>query len=323
LKSKKNQETQGGLFSSIVNGLKKTRNALSSGLGNLFLGKKVIDAALMKEIETQLILADVGITVTQKIIADLTKKISRHELNDPTALYKALKEQLLAVLKVSNEKTLPASFSKPSVILVVGVNGTGKTTSIGKLAKHFQNKQMKILLAAGDTFRAAAIEQLQVWGERNAIPVISQKIGSDSASVIFDAYTATKSRNADLLIADTAGRLHTQNHLMEELKKIKRVLAKMDPLAPQEILLVLDATTGQNALKQAEAFNEAMGVTGIIITKLDGTAKGGIVFAIADKMKIPIYFVGVGEKIDDLLPFEAETFVNALFESDGDHLVPC
>ncbi len=313
LKSKKNEEKKGGFFSSFTRGLKKTRDHLSSGLGNLFLGKKVIDQSLMEEIETQLILADVGVEVTQKIINNLTKQVSRKELNDSEALYEALKQQLLSILNPSLDQTLLENFHRPSAILVIGVNGTGKTTSIGKLAKFFQEKKMKVMLAAGDTFRAAAIDQLQVWGERNHIPVIAQHIGADSASVIFDAYTAAKSRDFDLLIADTAGRLHTQTHLMEELKKIKRVLQKIDSEAPHEVLLVLDATTGQNALKQAEIFHQAMGITGIIITKLDGTAKGGIVFAIADKMKIPIYFIGVGEQIDDLLPFDKEAFVNALF----------
>jgi fused signal recognition particle receptor len=318
LKSKKNKEKkEGGLFSSIAKGLKKTRDSLSSGLGTLFLGKKIIDQALMEEIETQLILADIGVEVTQKIISDLTRKISRKELNDSDALYTALKQDLLAILNVMPARKLLQSGQKPSVILVIGVNGTGKTTSIGKLARHYQQQQMKVMLAAGDTFRAAAIEQLQVWGDRNNIPVISQHTGADSASVIFDAYTATKARDFDLLIADTAGRLHTQNHLMEELIKIKRVLSKIESKAPQEVLLVLDATTGQNALKQAEQFHAAMGVTGIIITKLDGTAKGGIVFAIANKMKLPIYYIGIGEKIDDLLPFEPEAFVDALFESEA------
>jgi fused signal recognition particle receptor len=317
LKSKKNNEKkEGGFFSSIKTGLKKTRESFSSGLGNLFLGRKVIDKELLEDIETQLILADVGVAVTQKIIADLTQKISRKELNDAQAVIAALKEQLITILSTTNTRTFLAQTQKPQVVLVIGVNGSGKTTTIGKLAHRYQLQDQKIILAAGDTFRAAAIEQLQVWGERNQIPVIAQHSGADSASVIFDAYQAATARNFDLLIADTAGRLHTQQHLMEELKKIKRVLGKIEPSAPHEILLVLDASTGQNALRQAEQFNQALGITGMIITKLDGTAKGGIVFAIAQKMNLPIYFVGVGEKITDLLPFNPIEFVDALFEQE-------
>jgi fused signal recognition particle receptor len=316
LKSKKIKEKKGkGFFSSLSNGLRKTRESLSNGLDTLFLGKKAIDKALLEEIETQLILADVGVEVTQKIIDDLTHKVSRKELSDSTALFSHLKQELLAILNQNTEHTLFKVTKKPAVILVIGVNGTGKTTSIGKLAKHLQEQDKKIMLAAGDTFRAAAIEQLQVWGERNNIPVIAQHSGADSASVIFDAYQAATARQYDILIADTAGRLHTQHHLMDELKKIKRVLSKIEITAPHEVLLILDATTGQNALRQAEQFHQAMGVTGIIITKLDGTAKGGIVFAIAQKMKLPIYYIGVGEKIDDLLPFDPKEFINALFEN--------
>jgi fused signal recognition particle receptor len=313
LKSKKDQEKNVGLFASVSKGLKKTRDSLSRNLGTLFLGKKIIDQELLEEIETQLILADVGIEVTQKIIKNLTYAVSRKELNDPPALYLALKQELLKILSAISQKELLANTLSPSVILVVGVNGTGKTTTIGKLAHFFQQRNKNVILAAGDTFRAAAIEQLQIWGKRNSIPVISQHSGADSASVIFDAYQAAKARNMDLLLADTAGRLHTQSHLMEELKKIKRVVKKIDQSAPHEILLILDASTGQNALKQAEQFNEAMGITGIIVTKLDGTAKGGIIFAIAQKMHLPIYFVGVGEQIDDLLPFNPEEFIKALF----------
>lgn len=318
LKSKKNNEKkESGFFSNITSGLRKTRESLASGLGSLFLGKKVIDQELLEQIETQLLMADVGVEVTQKIIKDLTQRVSRKELNDPAVLFSTLKQDLLQILANSNKQLTLNSASKPAVILVIGVNGTGKTTTIGKLAHRFQQQQNKIMLAAGDTFRAAAIEQLQVWGERNNIPVIAQHSGADSASVIFDAYQAATARNFDILIADTAGRLHTQAHLMEELKKIKRVISKIEATAPHEVLLVLDASTGQNALRQAEQFNEALGVTGIIITKLDGTAKGGIVFAIAQKMKLPIYFIGVGEKIDDLLPFNPEEFINALFEQEA------
>jgi fused signal recognition particle receptor len=313
LKSKKNNEkSDQGIFSTLKQGLNKTRTQLMGGISTLLFGKKVIDKELLDAIETQLLLADVGVEVTQHVIASLTKKISRKELHDPAALIVGLKQELRDILNV-NPKKLTVTL-KPTVVLVVGVNGTGKTTTIGKLAKHFQNEQLQVMLAAGDTFRAAAIEQLQIWGERNAIPVVAQHMGADSASVIFDALQSTTVRKIDLLIADTAGRLHTQSNLMEELKKIKRVLTKLDSLAPHETVLVLDATTGQNALRQAQQFHEAIGVTGIIITKLDGTAKGGIIFAIAKKLALPIYFIGVGEKIDDLLPFDAESFVNALFE---------
>ncbi len=317
LKSKTNKEKKNeGFFSSLSKGLKKTRESLSSGLGTIFLGKKIIDQQLLEEIETQLILADVGAQVVKKIIDDLTRKVSRKELNSPTALFTNLKQELLNILTSCTQRTFLENTQQPSVILVIGVNGTGKTTSIGKLAKHFQNQQKKVMLAAGDTFRAAAIEQLQTWGERINTTVIAQHTGADSASVIFDAYSAATARGYDILIADTAGRLHTQHHLMDELKKIKRVLGKIKETAPHETLLILDATTGQNALRQAEEFHQAMGVTGIIITKLDGTAKGGIVFAIAQKTKLPIYYIGVGEKIDDLLPFDPKAFVDALFEKE-------
>ncbi|MBA2653586.1 MAG: signal recognition particle-docking protein FtsY [Gammaproteobacteria bacterium] len=314
LKSNKNKETkEDGFLASVSKGLKKTRDSFSRGLGTIVLGKKVIDQVLLEEIETQLILADIGVDVTQAIITDLTRKISRKELADAEALYGALKQDLLEILTPKNQKKFLEVTVKPAVILVIGVNGSGKTTSIGKLAHLFQKQNTKIMLAAGDTFRAAAIEQLQVWGQRNNIPVIAQHSGADSASVIYDALQAAKARDFDLLIADTAGRLHTQNHLMEELIKIKRVLGKIETTAPHEILLVLDATTGQNALRQAEQFNKAMGVTGIIITKLDGTAKGGIVFAIAQKTQLPIHFIGVGEQVEDLIPFDPKEFVDALF----------
>jgi fused signal recognition particle receptor len=313
LKSKKDKEKDGqGIFSTLKQGLKKTRTQLMGGISTLLFGKKIIDKELLDAIEAQLLLADVGVDVTQQVLASLTKKISRKELHDPTALILGLKQELRDILN-ANPKKLTVT-RKPTVVLVVGVNGTGKTTTIGKLAKHFQNEQQQVMLAAGDTFRAAAIEQLQIWGERNAIPVVAQHMGADSASVIFDALQSTTVRKIDLLIADTAGRLHTQSNLMEELKKIKRVLTKLDSSAPHETVLVLDATTGQNALRQAQQFHEAIGVTGIIVTKLDGTAKGGIIFAIAKKLALPIYFIGIGEKIDDLLPFDAESFVNALFE---------
>lgn len=317
LKGKKNNDenSESGVLSSLSDRLKKTRDALSGGLANLFLGKKAIDENLLDEIETRLLLADVGVETTQNIIADLTQQVSRKELADADALIVALQKELEKTLEpYAKPLVLFDDDKKPFVILMVGVNGSGKTTTIGKLAKHFQQQGKKVMLAAGDTYRAAAIEQLQVWGERNDIPVIAQHSGADSASVIFDAFQSAKARNMDILIADTAGRLHTQKNLMEELKKIKRVLTKIDPTAPHEVILVLDSSIGQNALRQAEEFNNAVGVTGIVLTKLDGTAKGGIIFAIAKALRIPIRFIGVGEKIEDLRSFEAKEFVDALFK---------
>lgn len=305
-----------GLLTRLKEGLSRTRTAFTSGFADLFLGKKVIDQALLEDLETFLLSADVGVGPTQQIMADLTNRLKRSELTNPTALIKALKEDLTKVLQDSQA---PLNFKegiKPFVILMVGVNGSGKTTTIGKLAKKIQNDGKKVMLAAGDTFRAAAIEQLQVWGERNEIPVVAQQIGSDSASVIFDAFQAAKARQIDVLIADTAGRLHTQDNLMEELKKIVRVIRKLDENAPHEIMLVLDAGIGQNALVQAQKFGAALGVTGITLTKLDGTAKGGIIFNISKSLKIPVRFIGIGENIDDLKPFEAEPFVEALLSTE-------
>jgi fused signal recognition particle receptor len=307
-------DSQSGWFSRLRQGLSRTRANLAGGLGDLVLGQKAIDDDLMEEIETCLLTADVGVEATQTIIESLTKQIARRQLADSGALYQALREQLLAMLApVSQGLTIPEQ-DKPFTILVVGVNGAGKTTTIGKLAKHLQNAGEQIVLAAGDTFRAAAVEQLQSWGERNQVPVIAQKSGGDCAAVIFDAMQAATARKADVLIADTAGRLQTQSHLMEELKKVKRVMAKHDPDAPQEVMLVLDASTGQNALQQAKQFHAAVGVTGITLTKLDGTAKGGIVFAIAKQLGLPIRFIGVGESVDDLQVFDAQAFVDALLE---------
>ncbi len=288
---------------------------LKSGLANLFLGKKAIDPALFEEIETVLLQADVGLPATQKILKDLTEQVSRNQLQDADALMHALKQSLADLLMPYAQPLVIAPTIKPYVILFIGVNGAGKTTSIGKLAKHLQHDGKKVLLAAGDTFRAAAIEQLHVWGERNHIPVISQQHGADSAAVIFDAMQAAKARNIDVLLADTAGRLHTQQHLVEELKKVKRVITRADGSAPHEVLLVLDAGIGQNAIVQAKQFHEALGVTGIILTKLDGTAKGGVIFAIAEQLKLPIRFIGVGEKIEDLKSFDAKTFIDKLFET--------
>ena len=305
-----------GLFSRLKQGLSRTRSGLTAGLADLTLGKKTIDEELLEEIETLLLTADVGVEATQRIVMDLTGRISRKELQDPEALFSALKDDMRRILAPCNVPLAIALDHKPYVILMVGVNGAGKTTTIGKLAKRLQAEGHSVMLAAGDTFRAAAVEQLQTWGERNDVPVIAQQSGADSASVIFDALQAAQARNIDVLIADTAGRLHTQSNLMEELKKVKRVMSKLDATAPHEVLLVVDAGTGQNALNQAQQFNEAVGLTGITLTKLDGTAKGGVIFAIAHKLQIPIRFIGVGEGIDDLRPFDAEEFVAALFASE-------
>jgi fused signal recognition particle receptor len=305
-----------GLFARLKLGLKRTRHVFKDGLADLFLGKKAIDEELLSELEDLLLSADVGVLATKRIMGRLTERLKRNELKDPEALEKALKQTLTDILMPCQVPLNLPKMEKPYVILMIGVNGSGKTTSIGKLAKQLQNQGKTLLLAAGDTFRAAAIEQLQVWGERNQVPVIAQQIGGDSASVIYDAFQAAMSRKVDVLLADTAGRLHTQSGLMEELKKIGRVLTKLDPTAPHEVLLVLDASIGQNALNQAQKFHEAMRVTGIVLTKLDGTAKGGIIFNIAETLKLPIRFIGVGEKIDDLRPFQASEFVDALFMSN-------
>lgn len=308
------EEKKPSLFTRLKSGLTRTRTSFSSGFANLFLGKKTIDSALLSEIETRLLLADIGAEATQLIIRDLTEKMERKQLNDGEALMAALKAELLAILKICEQPLVIPEQGNPFVVLTLGVNGAGKTTTIGKLAHYYQAQNKKILLAAGDTFRAAAVEQLKIWGDRNDITVIAQQTGADSASVIFDAMQAASARQADILFADTAGRLHNKNHLMEELKKVTRVMKKLDDTAPHEVLLVLDASTGQNALNQAEQFNEAMKVTGLVITKLDGTAKGGILFAIAKKLQLPIRFIGVGEQKEDLQPFDAAQFVEALFD---------
>ncbi len=303
-----------GLFARLKQGLSKTRSGLGDAVADMVLGKKEIDDELLEDIETQLLTADVGIDATRQIIDDLTERVARKQLNDGDALLTALKEDLAAMLKPSSVPLVIPQSDGPFVILMIGVNGVGKTTTIGKLAKRFQAQGHSVMLAAGDTFRAAAVEQLQVWGERNDIPVVAQHTGADSASVIFDALQSAQSKDIDVLIADTAGRLHTKDNLMEELAKIKRVLGKLDVDAPHEVMIVLDATTGQNALVQTEQFHKAIGLTGISLTKLDGTAKGGIIFSIANKTKLPIRFIGVGEGIDDLRPFDAEEFSRALFE---------
>lgn len=303
-------------FQRLKQGLQKTRKQFSQNVANIVLGKKIIDANLLADIEDLLLVSDLGMDATQQVIRELTERISRKQLDDAAALLRALQEQLVLILQPCTKPLVIPAHGTPFVILVVGVNGVGKTTTIGKLANYYQQQGKKVLLAAGDTFRAAATEQLQVWGERNNLPVISQQAGADSASVIFDALQAAKARGIDIVLADTAGRLHTKTNLMEELKKIRRVLTKIDPNAPQEVLLVLDAGNGQNALSQAKQFYNAMGVTGIALTKLDGTAKGGIIFAIAKALSIPIRFIGVGENIDDLRPFNAEEFVSALFTEE-------
>lgn len=306
-------EQKESFFSRLKSGLTKTRTQLTAGIGNLFLGKKKLDNALLDDIEMALLTADVGIETTQHLIQTLTQKLGRDELADASAAFECLQTEMKTILKPCQQPLVIEADKKPYVILVIGINGAGKTTTIGKLANYFKQSGKNVMLAAGDTFRAAATEQLQVWGERNHIPVIAQQSGADTAAVIYDAMEAAKARGVDILIADTAGRLHTQSNLMAELQKVKRVLAKLDPSAPHETLIVLDATLGQNALTQVKQFNDAMGVTGIALTKLDGTAKGGIIFAIAKQTQTPIRFIGIGEGIDDLRPFEADAFVDALF----------
>ncbi|MBJ9977979.1 signal recognition particle-docking protein FtsY [Pseudomonas sp. S75] len=307
------EQNRPGFFARLKQGLSKTSASIGEGMASLFLGRKVIDDDLLDEIETRLLTADVGVEATTLIVQNLTQKVARKQLADADALYKSLQDELAALLRPVEQPLKIESQGKPYVILVVGVNGAGKTTTIGKLAKKLQLEGKKVMLAAGDTFRAAAVEQLQVWGERNQIPVIAQHTGADSASVIFDAVQAAKARGADVLIADTAGRLHTKDNLMEELKKVRRVIGKLDAEAPHEVLLVLDAGTGQNAISQAKYFNQSVELTGLALTKLDGTAKGGVIFALAKQFSLPIRFIGVGEGIDDLRTFEAEPFVKALF----------
>lgn len=310
------EEPKKGLFGRLKAGLSKTRSGLVEGLANIVLGSKVIDDDLLEDLETQLLVADIGIDATQRILNGLTQRIARKQLNDADALMDALREDMHAILKPC---TIPLNIETSDttfVLLMIGINGAGKTTTIGKLAKRFQDQGKSVMLAAGDTFRAAAVEQLQAWGERNNIPVVAQQQGADSASVLYDAFQSAQAKKIDILIADTAGRLHTQANLMEELKKLKRVLQKIDPNAPHEIMLVLDAGTGQNAINQATQFHQAMGITGISITKLDGTAKGGVIFAIAESLNIPIRFIGVGEGIEDLREFNADEFIQALFEQE-------
>lgn len=308
------EEESLGVFARIKRGLSRTSQQLGAGLGTLLLGKKALDDELLEEIETQLLMADVGMDATQDIIDSLTDSVARKELKDSEALYDKLKAQMGDILRAVEEPLVIDTSRKPYVVLVVGVNGVGKTTTIGKLAKRFQKQGLSVMLAAGDTFRAAAVEQLQVWGERNNVPVVAQHSGSDSASVIYDAIESAQSRGVDVLIADTAGRLHNKSHLMDELAKVKRVMGKLDETAPHEVLLVLDAGTGQNAISQTKHFKEAADVSGIVLTKLDGTAKGGIIFALSKSFGIPVRFIGVGEGLDDLQPFDAEKFTQALFD---------
>ncbi|MCG9720270.1 signal recognition particle-docking protein FtsY [Shewanella sp. Isolate7] len=309
--------TKEGFFARLKRGLKRTSENIGSGFIGLFKGKK-IDDELFEELEEQLLIADVGVETTSRLIASLTEQASRKQLKDGEALYELMREEMQKTLEPVSIPLVPENSDGPFVILMVGVNGVGKTTTIGKLAKQYQAQGKSVMLAAGDTFRAAAVEQLQVWGQRNDIPVVAQHTGADSASVLFDALQAARARKIDILIADTAGRLQNKAHLMDELKKVVRVMKKQDESAPHEVMLTLDASTGQNAISQAQLFKEAVGVTGITMSKLDGTAKGGVIFAIADKFGIPIRHIGVGEQIDDLRTFDAKDFIDALFSHEDE-----
>ena len=304
------------LYLRLKTQLKRTRSGLSGVLAHIPIGRQEIDRDLLEEIEASLLMADIGVEATTEIIKRLTESVERHQLNDGEALTAALKQELLSMLRPCSKNLHIPKQDKPFVILVVGVNGAGKTTTIGKLANRLQAQGHSVMLAAGDTFRAAAVEQLQTWGERNNIHVVAQHTGADSASVIYDAVQSAQAKHIDVLIADTAGRLHTKSNLMDELKKVKRIISKLDETAPHEVLLVLDAGTGQNALSQAKLFNETVELTGLALTKLDGTAKGGVIFALAKQFGIPIRFIGIGEGIDDLQDFDADAFVNALFVKD-------
>jgi fused signal recognition particle receptor len=306
------------IFSRLATGLSKTRSGFSDGVAHLLLGKKEIDDDLLEDLETQLVMADVGVEATREIMAKLTERVGRKELTDSDALFEALIKELQDILAPCEQPlVIDTGGNKPYVILMVGINGVGKTTTIGKLAKQFQAKGKSVMLAAGDTFRAAAVEQLQVWGDRNDVPVIAQHTGADSASVLYDALEAATARGTDILIADTAGRLHTKDNLMGELEKVVRVMKKIDPEAPHEVMLVLDAGTGQNAINQAVHFQKSVGVTGLTLTKLDGTAKGGVIFALAKQLALPVRFIGIGEGINDLRPFDANDFTRALFDKDS------
>jgi len=308
-----------GLFSRLRNRLAKTRQSFTEGLADLVLGKKTIDDELLEELETRLLMADVGTAATRAMIDNLTRRVSRQELTDPEALFEALHALMVERLRQVEQPLAINPAIKPYVVLMTGINGAGKTTTIGKLAHRFQQQGRSVMLAAGDTFRAAAVEQLRIWGERNNVAVIGQPDQRDAGAVMFDAVQAAKARGIDVLIADTAGRLHTQGSLMEELKKLTRVIRKVEPSAPHEVLLVLDASIGQNALNQARQFHQAVGVSGLVITKLDGTAKGGIVFAIAEELGLPIRFIGLGETVEDLRPFDAEAYVDAMLDKERDN----
>ncbi|GAB2904052.1 signal recognition particle-docking protein FtsY [Microbulbifer echini] len=316
VQEKTTEKKKEGFFARIRRGLSRTSDQFVEGMGNLFLGAKEIDEDLLEELETQLLMADVGVEATSEIVERLTERVSRRELANGDALYKALQQELAELLNSVDAPLVVDTSKKPYVILVVGVNGVGKTTTIGKLAHRFLAEGKSVMLAAGDTFRAAAVEQLQVWGQRHSVPVVAQHTGADSASVIYDAVQSAQARGVDVVIADTAGRLHTKSNLMEELTKVRRVMGKLDPSAPHEVLLVLDAGTGQNAINQAAQFRESAGVTGLVLTKLDGTAKGGVIFALARRFGIPVRFIGVGEQAEDLQPFRAREFVSALFGRD-------
>jgi len=307
------QPEKTGFYGRLKTGLSRTGSQLASGLGDLFLGKKAIDQELLDALEEHLVMADVGMAATARIVSDITVRVSRRELSDGDAVMMATKDALNAIISPC-ELPMDTASATPYVILVVGVNGAGKTTTIGKLAHRFKAEGKRVMLAAGDTFRAAAVEQLQAWGERNEVPVVAQHTGADSASVLFDAVQSAKAKGVDVLIADTAGRLQNKAHLMDELEKVVRVMRKIDPALPHETLLVLDAGTGQNAVSQAEQFDASVGVTGLVLTKLDGTARGGVIFAIAEKLQRPIRFIGVGEGAEDLQPFVAGDFVAALFD---------
>ena len=307
-----------GLFGRLKSGLARTRHGLLDGISGMLGGRRQIDGEILEELETGLLIADVGVETTAAIIEDLTQRVARQQLTDGAALMAALHQRMSAILAPCSHPLEIDTDKRPYVILMVGINGVGKTTTIGKLAKRLQGQGHSVMLAAADTFRAAAVEQLKVWGERNDIAVIAQPRASDPGSVVFDAWQAASARRADVLIVDTAGRLHTQTNLMEELKKIRRVLNRLDDTAPHETMLVIDAGTGQNALAQARQFNEAVGLSGITLTKLDGTAKGGVVFAIARDLALPIRFIGIGESIEDLRPFDAEEFVTALLPETED-----
>jgi fused signal recognition particle receptor len=313
-KAAQNNSEDIGFFGRLRRGLTRSASRLTEGLAALLPGGK-IDDALLDELESRLITADVGVETTTTILAALRTQVARKELNDLPALVAALRQSMLEILAPCAISLKIESATKPFVVLVVGVNGAGKTTTIGKLARKLVDEKLSVMLAAGDTFRAAAVEQLQVWGTRNKVPVIAQATGADPAAVVFDALQSAQARGIDVLVADTAGRLHTQSNLMEELKKVKRVLGRLDTGAPHEVLLVLDGSQGQNALQQAKLFHAALGVTGVVITKLDGTAKGGIVLALAGQMKLPIRFIGIGETADDFAVFDAEQFVDALLQS--------